>query len=230
MRPAAILRRENFKYNVEELAETAGVKNNTLRVWVSRGVIPRPTRKWTATPKRTFYNQHDFDELVEKCRERVFHLSFRIVGNREDAYDVSQEDFLTVYQKIGGWKPKAPFRSWLYRITVNFALKRWKQNAKHRSVLVRQDKMGIPDIPDRRTSKHPDKAAESKEIEHRIAKAVENLPVRQRTAFILRYYESMTIKEAASVLKCSEGTVKANVFHAIRKLRDQLKDLYVGSP
>jgi len=166
-----------------------------------------------------------FDELVEKHKKSVFYLSFRIVGNREDAYDVSQEVFLTVYRKIDSWKPKAPFRNWLYRITVNFSLKCWKRNARRQGFLSRKDDTRGQYLPDRKISEQPDKVFESKEIDHLIKKAIDNLPVRQRTAFILRYYEGLKIKEVASVLKCSEGTVKANVFHAIRKLRDQLDDL-----
>ena len=153
-----------------------------------------------------------FDELVRFYRQDLLRVTYRFVGNYEDARDVLQLVFIKVYQNIG---------SWLYRIAVNESLG-WKKREKRRyGVVTPIEETPYPDAPSGTASPLDDVARE--EIGERLIAAIDMLPEMQRATFVLRYREELSVKETAAVLGCAEGTVKANGFHAIRRLRQILR-------
>lgn len=162
-----------------------------------------------------------FDELVRFYRQDLLRVTYRFVGNYEDARDVLQLVFIKVYQNIERWEPRAPFWSWLYRIAVNESLG-WKKREKRRyGVVTPLEETPYPDAPSGSASPLDDVARE--EIGERLSEAIDMLPEMQRATFVLRYREELSVKETAAVLGCAEGTVKANGFHAIRRLRQILR-------
>lgn len=162
-----------------------------------------------------------FNELVRFYRQDLLRVTYRFVGNYEDARDVLQLVFIKVYQNIERWEPRAPFWSWLYRIAVNESLG-WKKREKRRyGVVTPIEEMPYPDAPSGSAS--PLDEVSRGEIGERLSEAIDMLPEMQRATFVLRYREELSVKEAAAVLGCAEGTVKANGFHAIRRLRQILR-------
>ena len=162
-----------------------------------------------------------FNDLVRFYRQDLLRVTYRFVGNYEDARDVLQLVFIKVYQNIERWEPRAPFWSWLYRIAVNESLG-WKKREKRRyGVVTPIEETPYPDAPSNLASPLDDVARE--EIGERLTHAIEMLPEMQRATFVLRYREELSVKETAAVLGCAEGTVKANGFHAIRRLRQILR-------
>ncbi|CAN5356286.1 RNA polymerase sigma factor RpoE [soil metagenome] len=158
-----------------------------------------------------------FDDLVRFYRQDLLRVTYRFVGNYEDARDVLQLVFVKVYQNIDRWEPRAPFWSWLYRIAVNESLG-WKKREQRRYGLVSPiEDLSYPDAPSGTASPLEDTAW--REAGSRIREAIEQLPEMQRATFILRYREELSVKETAAALGCAEGTVKANGYHAIRRLR-----------
>lgn len=163
-----------------------------------------------------------FDELVRFYRDDLLRVAYRFVGNYEDARDVLQRVFVKVYQNVARWEPRAPFWSWLYRITVNESLG-WKKREKRRYEIVSPiEETSYPDAESPRPS--PLDRVARRDLTRRVHAAIEQLPDRQRATFVLRFREGLSVKEAASVLGCAEGTVKANGYHAIRRLRKILAE------
>jgi RNA polymerase sigma-70 factor (ECF subfamily) len=166
-----------------------------------------------------------FNEVVRFYRQDLLRVTYRFVGNYEDARDVLQQVFVKVYQNIDRWEPRAPFWSWLYRIAVNESLG-WKKRQQRRyDVVSPLEEMQYPDAPSEEAS--PLDRATMNEAGQRILDAIEQLPQMQRATFVLRYREELSVKETAAALGCAEGTVKANGYHAIRRLRQILKQVGV---
>lgn len=164
-----------------------------------------------------------FDELVRFYREDLLRVTYRFVGNYEDARDVLQLVFVKVHQNIDRWEPRAPFWSWLYRIAVNESLG-WKKREQRRYGLITPaEEMVQFDAPSPTSS--PLEDAAWSEMERRVLDAIDRLPEMQRATFILRYREELSVKETAATLGCAEGTVKANGYHAIRRLRKILREM-----
>jgi len=161
-----------------------------------------------------------FEELVTEYRERVYRVAWRILREDEAAEDAAQEAFIKVFRHIGRFEGRSSLYTWIYRITVNIALNKLKRD-RFRQMLP------LGDLPrrERRPTADPARMAESSEIADRIRAAVETLPDKQKAVFTLKFYEGMSHREIADIVGCSEGTSKANYFHAIRKLRKQLEDL-----
>jgi RNA polymerase sigma-70 factor (ECF subfamily) len=162
-----------------------------------------------------------FDELVRFYRDDLLRVAYRFVGNYEDAHDVLQHVFVKVWQNVDRWEPRAPFWSWLYRIAVNESLG-WKKREKRRYEVVSPlEETAYPDAESAAPSPLDDVAL--RQLERRIRRAVEKLPEMQRATFVLRFREELSVRETAAVLGCAEGTVKANGYHAIRRLRKILR-------
>ncbi len=162
-----------------------------------------------------------FDELVRFYRQDLLRVVVRFVGNYEDARDVLQHVFIKVYQNIERWEPRAPFWSWLYRIAVNESLG-WKKREQRRYGVVSPiEELAHPDAGSGAPS--PLEEVAWRDLGQCVLDAIEQLPEMQRATFVLRFREELSVKETAAVLGCAEGTVKANGYHAIRRLRKILR-------
>lgn len=165
-------------------------------------------------------DERAFEELVTCYRERVYRVAWRVVRDDDAAEDVAQEAFIRVFRHIHRFEERSSLYTWIYRITVNIALNRLRRDRFRQMV-------PLGDLPweDKRPSADPSQVALSNELAERVDKAVRTLPDKQRAVFTLRFFEGLSHKEIAEVVGCSEGTSKANYFHAVRKLRKLLGDL-----
>ncbi|MBI1929643.1 sigma-70 family RNA polymerase sigma factor [Candidatus Poribacteria bacterium] len=169
--------------------------------------------------------------LVEKYKRLVYRLAIQITKNHEDANDVMQDTFLKVYESIHSFRQEAAFETWLYRIVVNHAMNLVKRRKRRResSLSAASEAEIHPDV--RRTAdlvNNPHLNAERKELQKWVTQAVDSLPVKHRTVVILHEFEGLTHAEIASILNCSEGTVRSRLHYARNKLRELLKP-YVDS-
>ena len=169
--------------------------------------------------------------LVEKYKRLVYRLAIQITKNHEDADDVMQDTFLKVYESIHSFRKDSAFETWLYRIVVNHALNLVKRRERRReSSLSTASEIEIhPDLrraADRMNNPHLN--AERKELQKWVTQAVDSLPVKHRTVVILHEFEGLTHSEIASILNCSEGTIRSRLHYARNKLRELLKP-YVDS-
>lgn len=159
-----------------------------------------------------------FETLVRRYRNDVYALSYYFVHNREDAWDISQEVFIKAHRSLARFRGDAGFKTWLLRIAANHAkdfLKKKRLDVVPFNDALKADAESPGDTPERRL--------EMTELGEAIEGAVAELPIKQRTAFVLREFEDMSYQEMANVMQCSIGTVMSRLHHARKKLQKALK-------
>ena len=164
--------------------------------------------------------------LVEKYKRMVYRLAMQITKNHADADDVMQETFIKVYRSIRTFRKDAAFETWLYRIAVNEALNFVKRRERQRaSTLETASEADYEAITRYRAqiANDPHVHAEKAELRHHVTEAVNSLSLKHRTVVILHEFEGLTHAEIASILNCSEGTVRSRLHYARKKLRTLLK-------
>lgn len=167
--------------------------------------------------------------LVDKYQEPAIRLAFSVLGNYEDARDVSQEAFVSAYRSLGRFRGGAKFSTWLYRIVLNECKDARKRRAR-RPVAVAI--VGEPDVDHDAgdglfvdpadPGGDPSDRLEQRELAGRLSLAIGGLPMNQRAAFLLHHVHGLPLDETAAVMGCRLGTVKAHVFRATAALRARL--------
>ncbi|MDR7536929.1 MAG: RNA polymerase sigma factor [Armatimonadota bacterium] len=157
-----------------------------------------------------------FSALVIKYRETVYRLARRMLGNHEDAADATQEVFLRAYRALARFDGRSKLSTWLYRVTVNLCLDMRERGARQPVVVevetAAEAALG-PGLADE---------AAGRETGRLVRRAIAGLPPRQRAMVALRLYHDLPYQEIARIMRCSEGTVKATMFAALRTLRRAL--------
>ena len=165
-----------------------------------------------------------FRELVEGYKRQAYSVAYDLMGTHEDAEDISQEAFIKVYQSIRSFRGEARFSTWLYRIVVNLCIsekrKKSSKDMEYYGDTIPEEAHHSQDID---PSEHPEKALQSHRIQEHIREALDKLPSQQKTVFVLRFYQDLSLKEIGRIMKLSEGTVKSHLFRTLRKLREYLK-------
>ncbi|HDL02583.1 MAG TPA: RNA polymerase sigma factor [candidate division Zixibacteria bacterium] len=157
-----------------------------------------------------------FDKLVARYKDRMFALTYRMTGDREEALDLLQETFLSAFKAMRGFREEASFSSWMYRIAANKSI-----NYIKRRKLMSYIPPGS--WPKDEPSYEMEDAAGRNELKIQIQKSVKELPPKQRLVFNLRFYEQLSFVEIAKILDKSESTVKTNYQKAVEKLQKKLE-------
>jgi len=176
-------------------------------------------------------NESAFEELVDWFQEPLYRLAWQWTNNKEDALDICQNAFIKLHNVLGKWKPKASLYTWLYRVVINLAIDLSRKKSRQRQMSISdmaEDGREI-EIKDEK-AENPYQALESRELGQEISLAILDLPKRQQEAFVLKHMHDLPIKEIAEIMNCSPGAVKAHIFHATRKLREQLKSRWGPEP
>ena len=166
-------------------------------------------------------------ELVATHQRMVFTLSLHLLGDRDEALDLSQEVFLRVFRTLSSFRGQSALRTWIYRIVINQARNRqrwWRR--RHRSSQVSLDEH-LQQCGDVESTGDvlPDRLLASKETAARIWQALDRLPFDQRTALILREVDGLRYDEIAFSLGVAVGTVKSRLTRARQSLRAELLGL-----
>ena len=152
--------------------------------------------------------------LVERHTASIYRFSLRYTGNESIAQDICQEVFLSLYRNARKYKPGMPFKTWLFTIvrntSINFARSYTYRKASSLEELPQEmKKTSLLDLaPD------PEARFLSEELAHCLSQAVQSLSEKQRTAVILRYYQGMSIKEVAEIMKSTVSSVESLIFRA----------------
>ncbi len=162
-------------------------------------------------------DQTAFDTLVRRHQRDLFRLAYRMTGNADDAKDLSQEAFLRAYRGLGTFDGRSRLSTWLYRITVNVCISHLRQRRP-------PDEGEVPETYSDASPKPLDNLEEH-EAYRAVGKAVADLPPQQRVVLLLRVHHGLPYREIAEILERAEGTVRVNYFHAVAKLRAELKGL-----
>jgi RNA polymerase sigma-70 factor (ECF subfamily) len=167
-----------------------------------------------------------FERLVCRHDRQVLAIAARFAGNAEDAKDIYQEVFIKVYRGIKSFRFQSALSTWIHRITVNVCLSHAHHRKKTPRVSLDREH---PETESTAQILDEDARADGRllqrEISERIRMALDTLPPKQRLVFTLRHHHERQLKEIATVLNCTEGTVKRYLFNATRRMREQLEDL-----
>jgi RNA polymerase sigma-70 factor (ECF subfamily) len=140
-----------------------------------------------------------FEMLVRRHEKTIFNLVYRMLGDYDEAAEVSQEVFLSAYRAIGRFRGDANFSTWLYRIALN-----------HTSTRRSDPQPG------------PAETMEKKEIRERVQRALNNLEPDDATVILLRDLQDIPYEEVARLLEIPVGTVKSRLHRARQALKSQL--------
>lgn len=162
-----------------------------------------------------------FNHLVLRYQERVYWVARRFVNDHDGADDVAQEVFCKVYESLKEFRGESSLYTWLYRITANIALNSLRRH-KVRDFFRIDEMFEVEDTQ----AVSPDEELERQEQRKLIEEAIARLPEKQKSVFILRYYEELPYEEIAKILKTSIGGLKANYFHAVRKIQEYVRRAY----
>lgn len=159
-----------------------------------------------------------FNELANRYKEKIYWTARRFVSEHQDADDIVQQVLWKAYEGLKGFRSDSSVFTWLYRIAVNTSLNAVRKK-KVREFL-RFDELFESDSPE---SERPDEILEREEERSLIERAVQKLPEKQKSVFVLRYYEQLPYEEIAVILKTTVGGLKANYFHAVKKIEEYVK-------
>ncbi len=167
------------------------------------------------------------EELFERFKRRILNFALRILGNRADAEDVTSEVFLALQTKKQLFNPKAKFSTWLFTIARNQCLDKIRNKKKMISMWFtrndgsREEKEW--EIPDKQNLAPQE--LEREETIRQVKKAIENLPLEQREALVLREYQDFSYSQISEVLSCSLEQVKILIFRARENLKSTLPSI-----
>jgi RNA polymerase sigma-70 factor (ECF subfamily) len=165
-----------------------------------------------------------FQKLVEKYKRQAFFIALGLVGNRDDAYDLSQEAFIRVYANVKKFDPECRFFSWFYTILSNLC-KNHLRNREVRNSYIKS----VADNPESsrlgQTSLSPDVLLEKNETNVRLWKEIARLPFEFREIIVLKHFQGFSYKSISEMLEIPVGTVMSRLYYARKKLKENLKDV-----
>jgi RNA polymerase sigma-70 factor (ECF subfamily) len=166
-------------------------------------------------------------ELVAEHQRMVFQLAFHLLGNRDEALDLSQDVFMRVFRTLPQFRGQSQLRTWIYRIVVNQARNRqrwWRR--RHRASLVSLDQhLEAHGEPTSGPEDVPDNVLAQKRLAEQLGQALDGLPFDQRTVVVLREIDGLSYDEIAYSLGVTLGTVKSRLTRARRALREVLQEV-----
>ena len=169
-----------------------------------------------------------FAILVDRHQRRVFNIVLRMVANRSDAEDLSQEIFCKLFQQLDRYDPAFPLENWLVRITTNHCLN-WLDRKRVRTIPLEIGPPGPRAIAEPRDlTPLPIDRAEESETRALIFAALQKLPANLRLVFILKYMEDYTAEEVAAMVDVPRNTAETWIFRAREALRTELEKRLSG--
>jgi len=164
-----------------------------------------------------------FNRIVRQWERKLYNLAWHMLGNREDAQDVVQETFLSVFKSIRNLRNPGSFSTWMYKITLNHCRARRKSRSLtllfQDLVSDRHEEESTP-LLDRPTTRNGSGQIEALDI---VRKALADLSEDHRTAIVLKEYMGLSLEELATVMKCPLSTAKSRLYHGLREVQRNLK-------
>ncbi|OLO26241.1 RNA polymerase sigma factor SigW [Alkalihalophilus pseudofirmus] len=171
-------------------------------------------------------DQQAFGELVELFKDKVYQLSYRMVGNVHEAQDIAQEAFLRAYTNLDSYDTSRKFSTWLFRITTNLSIDRLRKKKPDQF-------LGDPISGGEGLTVQSQIAADQElpedqvvvlEMQEWIQDEISQLPPKYRSAIILKYIEDLSLKEISEVLDLPISTVKTRIHRGREALRKRMRN------
>lgn len=165
--------------------------------------------------------------LVTDHQRMVYQLSLHLLGDAQEALDLSQEVFLRVFRTLGQFRGQSALRTWIYRIVVTQASNRrrwWRRRHQAQQVALEDHIAHHGELPDQRVFAQPDLVAQQHQVAHRVWRALDALPFEQRSILVLREIDGLSYEEISYSLGVAVGTVKSRLARAREHLRQALQE------
>lgn len=169
--------------------------------------------------------EESFEELIGRYSTKVHSLASRLTRNSEDAEEVLQDVFVTVYRKIAGFEGKSSFSSWLYRVTVNAAFMKLRKRRQEPAIPLEdilQQAQVVPALKSPETT-FVDAQSIRNEMLEALESAIQRLPDEYRPVFILRDVDGLTSREVGRILDLTIPAVKSRLHRSRLMLRRRLQ-------
>ncbi|CAN5651684.1 MAG: sigma-70 family RNA polymerase sigma factor [Gemmatimonadota bacterium] len=176
-------------------------------------------------------SERAYRELLERYQRPVFSLIYRMVRDREQAEDLSQETFVKVFNHLDKYDPKYKFSSWIFKISSNLSIDALRKKELATVSLdgsrhaVTEEQIESSRITVESRTENPEEYLEAKELGEEIEQAIGTLRAEYRTAILLRHVEGRPYEEIAEVMGVPLGTVKTYIHRARNELRGSLAHL-----
>ena len=204
------------------------------RLTAPAGLMAQPRMEKTDQSLLDAHRQGDsaaFGELVRRYGDSVLGYLVRMSGSRERAEDLFQETFKRVHEKSHTFRGPQ-FKGWLFKIATRVALDGVRKNKRMKTISLNQqtdcagqDGSEFAATVASDNSCNPSEQAVKAERTEQVRQAVGSLPARQRATLVLAYYQQLSYREVAAVLGCSEGTVKTQMYRALKTLAQRLPEI-----
>lgn len=203
------------------MAEELSVKPAPALTWSDVG-----TREASLIARCAAGHEDACAELVDEHQRMVFQLALNLLGDTQEALDLSQEVFLRVFRTLPTFRGQSALRTWIYRITINQAKNRlrwWRRRRRAQQVSLDEHMAEHGELPSESVTDSPDRRLRQKEIGDRLRAALERLPFDQKTAIVLREIDGLSYDEIAFSLGVAVGTIKSRLARARESLRAELR-------
>lgn len=158
-------------------------------------------------------DQSAFEQLLDRYQKPVYHQALRLVGNPEDAADVTQEVFIKVWKHLPSFRGESGFSTWLYKLTDNTAIDLIRREKKRQGDSSLDDAESAAFFP-ADPSPTPHQAAEQAELKQAVAEGLRQLSEEHRRVLVLREINGLSYEEIGDILGLSPGTVKSRLARA----------------
>jgi RNA polymerase sigma-70 factor, ECF subfamily len=173
----------------------------------------------------------EFDRLVDQYERRIFNLVFRLIGDYDEAADLTQDTFVAAYRSFASFRSESSPYTWLYRIAVNVCKNRFRERDKRRSVEgpSLDDEAGLGAEMDCSNAMAdplpaPDRALEREELRGKVEEAISGLPEDYKVVAVLRDLHGLSYREISEATEMSVDVVKTRLARARGMLRRKLGD------
>lgn len=166
--------------------------------------------------------EQEFEQIIKENQQAVYSVVFGFLKNAAETEEIVQSTFVKAYKGIKNFCNKSSIRTWLIRIAIN-NVKNYYRKKKFLSIFSYSADDEVYSEPIDTGSDIEDNVSR-RMLMNKINKAIERLPERQREVFVMKHFNGMSISEIGAILSISAGSVKANIFKAVRNLRKYLED------
>jgi RNA polymerase sigma-70 factor (ECF subfamily) len=170
-----------------------------------------------------------FEEIISRYEAKVMNLALRFTRNQEDAEEVMQDVFTTVYRKIDGFRGQSAFSSWLYRIVVNAAFMKLRKKKQSQTISMEDLAPAVKQYcieRDTLATAHSHGVAVARELQEVLQRAIDKLPDQYRAVFVLRDVDGLSNQETGEILDLSIPAVKSRLHRSRLMLRKKLQRYY----
>lgn len=153
-----------------------------------------------------------FEALIDRYQKAIFNTALRLVNDRDEAKDITQEVFIRAYEKLNTFNPEFKFFSWIYKMTLNQSINVINRRKAH--TILNSDIVA--------PEKGPEAKFEARQTEKMVQAAIDSMSIDHRIILVLRHFADLSYRELGFVLEIPEKTVKSRLFSARQRLGEIL--------